>query len=105
MLVKCPVIVPLIELQVTKCVHQKEVHVTWSVIQLETQWKNMNVWEINDSGSISLHIHVIKNQCHSFYTRVIYTYIIQHRNREQKASLGWRREGRRKANRSHKFNF
>lgn len=48
MLVKCPVIVPLIELQVTKCVHQKEVHVTWSVIQLETQWKNMNVWEINE---------------------------------------------------------
>lgn len=66
MLVKCPVIVPLIELQVTKCVHQKEVHVTWSVIQLATQWKNMNVWEINDSGSISLLVHSCHQKSVSF---------------------------------------
>lgn len=66
MLVKCPVIVPLIELQVTKCVHQKEVHVTWSVIQLATPWKNMNVWEINDSGSISLLVHSCHQKSVSF---------------------------------------
>lgn len=74
--------------------HQKEVHITWRVIQLETQWKNMNVWEINDSGSISLLVHSCHQKSVSFilYKRVIYTYtIIQHTNREQKASLGWRK--------------
>lgn len=92
MLVKCPVIVPLIELQLRDqvCASKR------GSCYMEVRVKNTNVWEINDSGSISLLVHSYHQKSVSFilYKRVIYTYtIIQHRNREQKASLGWRKGG------------
>lgn len=90
MLVKCPVIVPLIELQLRDQVCASKRGSSY----MEVRVKNTNVWEINDSGSISLLVHSYHQKSVSFilYKRVIYTYtIIQHRNREQKASLGWRK--------------
>lgn len=43
---------------------------------MEVRVKNMNVWEINDSGSISLLVHSYHQKSVSFilYKRVIYTY-------------------------------
>lgn len=51
----------------------------------------------DNSVSISLLVHSQHQKSMSFilYKRVIYTYtIVQHRNREGKASLEWKEEGR-----------